>query len=155
MRHRLLAELKMTGPFAGLAHEAHLNIARTDAVLGHSVEEALRPHGITVTQFNVLRILRGAGEAGLCRSAIAERMIRPVPDVTRLIDRLEKARLVTRERTGEDRRFVTTRITPAGLALLRRLDSRVNALHEELLGHLGAERLRQLITLLEDARRRP
>jgi DNA-binding MarR family transcriptional regulator len=155
MRHRLLTELKMTGPFASLAHEAHLNLARTEAVLGHAVEEALRPHGITITQFNVLRILRGAGTEGLCRSAIGERMIRRVPDVTRLLDRLEEARLVTRERTGDDRRYVTTRITAAGLALLRKLDSRVNALHEDLLGHLGPERLRTLITLLEDARQRP
>jgi DNA-binding MarR family transcriptional regulator len=152
MRHTLRSELKMAGPFASLTHEAHLNIARTEAVLAHRVEEALRPHGITITQFNVLRILRGAGDTGLCRSAIAERMIRRVPDVTRLLDRLEEAKLVTRERTGNDRRYVTTRITPAGLALLRKLDSRVNALHDELLGHLGAERLRALITLLEDAR---
>jgi DNA-binding MarR family transcriptional regulator len=77
-----------------------------------------------------------------------------VPAVPRPLARLAEAKLVTRERTGADRRYVTTRLTPAGLALLRKLDNRVNALHDELLGHLGPERLRALITLLEDARQK-
>lgn len=148
----LQRELKMTRPFASLAQEAHLGIARTAAVLEHAVEEAFRAERITATQFNVLRILRGAGDAGLCRAEIAARMIRRVPDVTRLIDRLEEAGFVRRDREGHDRRYVTTRITPKGLALLEGLDARVNAMHEALLGHLGESRLRRLITLLDAVR---
>ena len=142
----------MTKPFASLAQEAHLNIARAAAELEHTMEEALKPHGITNTQFNVLRILRGAGTGGLCRAEIATRMIRRVPDVTRLLDRLEHARLIVRERTGSDRRYVTTRITPAGLALLERLESQVNALHERLLEHMSAAHLKQLVHLIGEMR---
>jgi len=146
-------ELKMTRPFASLAHEAHLSISRTAAILEHAVDEAFRSQQITATQFNVLRILRGAGDEGLCRAEIGARMIRRVPDVTRLIDRLEEAGLVVRDREGRDRRYVTTRITPKGLALLGGLDADVLATHERLLGHLGQARLRQLIGLLEDVRK--
>lgn len=145
-------ELKMSRPFASLAHEAHLSIARTAAVLEHAVDEAFRSKQITATQFNVLRILRGAGDEGLCRAEIGARMIRRVPDVTRLIDRLEEAGLVVRDREGRDRRYVTTRITAQGRALLAGLDADVQATHEQLLGHLGPARLRQLVTLLEEVR---
>lgn len=145
-------ELKMTRPFASLAHEAHLSIARTAAVLEHVVDESFRSRQITATQFNVLRILRGAGEQGLCRAEIGARMIRAVPDVTRLIDRLEDAGFVTRDRDGDDRRYVTTRITQKGRALLAELDADVLATHERLLGHLGQAKLRQLIGLLADVR---
>jgi DNA-binding MarR family transcriptional regulator len=155
MVRTLHSTLKMTRPFASLAQEAHLSLARTDAVLDHATEEAMKPFGITATQYNVLRILRGAGPDGLCRAEVAERMIRRVPDVTRLLDRLEHAGLIVRERAGDDRRYVTTRITEKGGALLDHMDRPMLDLHERLLGHLGPERLRQLITLLEDVRRDP
>lgn len=152
MPSALQLELKMTRPFASLAQEAHLGIARTAALLDHAVEELFRDERITPTQFNVLRILRGAGADGLCRAEIAERLIRRVPDVTRLIDRLEEGALVTREREGQDRRYVTTRITGEGLRLLDELDGRVNALHQQLLGHLGEGDLQRLIVLLDAVR---
>lgn len=145
-------ELKMTRPFESVAHEAHLSIARTAAVLEHAVDEVFRDQPITSTQFNVLRILRGAGDEGLCRAEIGERMIRRVPDVTRLLDRLEDAGFVARDREGRDRRYVTTRITPRGLALLDDLDPRVAALHERLLSHVTPEALQQLVTLLATVR---
>ncbi len=145
----------MTRPFGSLRQEVHLSISRTAAVLEHAFEEALKPFGITATQYNVLRILRGAGETGLCRNEVGERMVRRVPDVTRLLDRMEQAGFIVRERGGSDRRYVTTRITRQGLALLDRLDARVNEIHDRLLGHLSTPRLRQLVDLLGEVRERP
>jgi MarR family transcriptional regulator, organic hydroperoxide resistance regulator len=141
----LKSELKQRKPFRSLEHETHLSIQRTAAELEHEFETAMKPHGITATQYNVLRILRGAEPAGLCRNEIGSRMLRRVPDVTRLLDRLEDTRLIVRERGGDDRRFVTTRITPAGLKLLSDLDPVVDALHTARLGSLGEARLRSLI----------
>ena len=148
----LQAELKQRRPFKNLRQEAHLSVLRTAAVLEHAFEGALKPYGITSTQYNVLRILRGAGENGLCRHEVRDRMLRPVPDVTRLLDRLEEMDLITRERGGQDRRYVTTRITPAGLKLLAGLDSVVDAIHDELLGHLDETALRSVIDLLARVR---
>jgi DNA-binding MarR family transcriptional regulator len=144
----LKADLKQRRPFRSLAHEAHLSIQRTAAELEHEFETAMKPHGVTATQYNVLRILRGAEPAGLCRHEIGTRMLRRVPDVTRLLDRLEENRLIARERGGEDRRYVTTRITPAGLKLLATLDPVVDALHASRLGGLGDARLKLLIEAL-------
>jgi DNA-binding MarR family transcriptional regulator len=129
-----------------------LNIARTDAVLSYSIIEALKPFDITPTQYNVLRILRGAGHDGLCREDIRERLVAQVPDVTRLLDRLVQAGLVERARDKKDRRLVNTRITHAGLDLLKKLDAPVNAAHEKQLGHLTKTELRTLIELLAKAR---
>ncbi|HEX7239547.1 MAG TPA: MarR family transcriptional regulator [Longimicrobiaceae bacterium] len=148
MPTQLRDEIKQTRPFASLEQEAFLSVERTAAVLGHAFSEALKPHGITSTQYNVLRILRGAGEGGLCRSEIWERMVAQVPDVTRLLDRMEAAGLVERERSATDRRFVTTRITEEGLRILRELDGPVEALHQRLMSHLGADGLRTLVDLL-------
>ena len=116
--------------------------------------EALKPYGVTPTQYNALRILRGAGEHGLCRSEVRERLISQVPDVTRLLDRLEEMGLVERERDSDDRRMVNTRITREGLRLLARLDAPVEALHREQLGHLDERDLRTLIDLLARCRER-
>jgi DNA-binding MarR family transcriptional regulator len=151
----LRAELKQTRPFRSPRHEAALSVQRTAAVLEHEFETAIKPYGITATQYNVLRILRGAGASGLCRHEIGERMVRRVPDVTRLLDRLETMRLVVRTRGGDDRRYVTTRITAAGLGLLRDLDPVVDAIHERQLGHMTDRRLRTLIALLTVVRHRP
>ncbi|MHB1074356.1 MAG: MarR family winged helix-turn-helix transcriptional regulator [Gemmatimonadaceae bacterium] len=148
----LRAEIKQTRPFASLEEECYLNLERTTAVVGHAFAEAMKAHGITPTQYNVLRILRGAGEGGLCRHEIRDRLVAQVPDVTRLLDRMEDAGLVERARDSEDRRLVTTRITRAGLKLLRTLDAPVLAMHEQTLGHLSDGQLRQLIELLALAR---
>src|SRR5689334_10898772 len=118
MPSRLQAEIKQTKPFASLEHEAILGLLRTAAVVDHATDEALRPFGLTGTQFNVLRILRGAGSDGLCGREIGERMINRVPDVPRLLDRLEKAGFISRERNENDRRHVIARITTKGKDLL-------------------------------------
>ena len=148
----LKEEIRQNRPFHSLEQEAMLNIARTDAVLSYSIIEALKPFDITPTQYNVLRILRGAGHDGLCREDIRERLVAQVPDVTRLLDRLEQAGLVDRARDKKDRRLVNTRITHAGLDLLKKLDVPVNTAHERQLGHLTKTELRTLIELLAKAR---
>ena len=152
MVNRLRDEIKQTKPFASIHEEAFLNLARTAAVLNHSFAEAVKPHGITATQYNVLRILRGAGSAGLCRNEVRDRLVAQVPDVTRLLDRMEEAGLIERERETADRRMVTTRITAEGLRLLKALDEPVLALHRAQLGHLSRQQLADLIELLTIAR---
>lgn len=149
---RLQEELKQSKPFATLEQEALLSIERTAAILSHGVADALRRYGITPTQYNVLRILRGAGEQGLCRNEVRDRLVAQVPDVTRLLDRMEEMGLVDRERASDDRRMVFTRVTRKGLQLLARIDDPVTRLHERQLGHLGAAKLRALIRLLAEAR---
>jgi len=151
---KLTAEIKATAPFSSREEEVSLNILRTAALLEHAVAERLKPHGLTPTQYNVLRILRGAGPEGLCRSEVTERMLTPVPDATRLLDRLEEAGLVDRDRDPDDRRFVTARITRSGLEKLAELDEPVQRMHEELLGHIPEEDLGRLTELLERSRGR-
>jgi DNA-binding MarR family transcriptional regulator len=152
MPRDLRHEIKQTKPFASAEAEAHLNVERTAAVLGHAVGEGLKPYGITLTQYNVLRILRGAGPEGLCRNEIRDRLVSQVPDVTRLLDRLEASGLIERERSRADRRLVATRITASGLSLLEQLDAPVLAMHHKLLGHMSAEQLATLSELLALAR---
>lgn len=148
MSPSLRDEIKQTRPFASLEQEAYLSLGRTWAVLEHALAEALKPHEITPTQYNVLRILRGAGENGLCRSEVMERMIARVPDATRLLDRMEAVGLIARERSREDRRFVTTRITDEGLRLLAELDERIVELHRQQFAALDEQAQRALIELL-------
>jgi DNA-binding MarR family transcriptional regulator len=152
MTVKLRDEIKQTRPFTGPQEEAYLSVERTAAVLGHALAEALKADAITPTQYNVLRILRGAGEAGLCRNEIRDRLIAQVPDVTRLLDRMESAGLVERERGVQDRRFVTTRISAEGVRLLAKLDEPVRELHSHLLRQLSAAELKTLIRLLAKAR---
>ena len=154
MSTRLQEEIKQTKPFASLEQEALLSIERTAALLGHGIAEALKPHGVTPTQYNVLRILRGAGPGGLCRYEVGERLVTPVPDVTRLLDRLEQMGLVARARGAADRRHIMSRITPRGLRLLRQLDEPIVEIHRQQLGHLVTASLRRLIDLLAAARER-
>ncbi|HKC55336.1 MAG TPA: MarR family transcriptional regulator [Vicinamibacterales bacterium] len=155
MASALQTELKQRKPFKSLKEEAHLSIQRTAALLEHAFESALKPQRITATQYNVLRILRGSEPDGLCRNEIGVRLVRQVPDVTRLLDRLEEAKLIARTRGGEDRRFVLTRITRAGLKLLAQVEQRIDDIHDEQLGHLDESQLRKLISLLEVVRARP
>lgn len=116
--------------------------------------QLLKVEDLSPAQYNVLRILRGAPE-GLTCGEIGNRLVTRDPDITRLLDRLEKRGLIARQRGGEDRRVVLTRIEQDGLELLARLDEPVRALHRGLLGHLGAERLRTLAELLEACRSEP
>ena len=152
MASSLRDEIRQQKPFDSLEQEALLSIERTAAVLMHGFADSLKAYDITPTQYNVLRILRGAGQAGLSRNEIRDRLVSPVPDVTRLIDRMEESGLVERERAESDRRQVTTRITRDGLALLKRLDAPVTEAHARQLGHLTDAQLRTLIALLTAAR---
>jgi DNA-binding MarR family transcriptional regulator len=145
-------EIKQTRPFACREQEAHISLGRTWAALDHAFSDALKPYGITPTQYNVLRILRGAGEKGLCRGEVMERMITKVPDATRLLDRMEAAGLIGRCRDAEDRRFVTTTISEAGLRLLQDLDEPVLVLHRQHFGALDERELQVLIDLLDRVR---
>jgi DNA-binding MarR family transcriptional regulator len=148
MATRLRDEIRQTKPFASPQQEAFLSLGRTWAVLEHALSETLKPHAITPTQYNVLRILRGAGEKGLCRAEVMQRMITKVPDATRLLDRMAAAGLIERERDTADRRFVTTRITEEGLRLLAALDEPVQALHRQHFAALDETELDSLNELL-------
>ena len=150
----LAREIKKAKPFDVPEQEAFLNLARTfDVLAGEMAVSVFKPAGLTPAQYNVLRILRGAGGALAC-GEIGGRMIAREPDMTRLIDRLEARRLVSRARDAGDRRVVSVRITPAGLKALAALDPKVVAAHREQLGHMTRKELAQLIALLEKARTR-
>src|SRR3954453_12582333 len=117
-----------------------------------ALDELLKPHAMSSTQYNVLRILRGAEPSGLCRNELRDRMLTRMPDMTRLLDRMEEAGLVSRSREGEDRRMVLTRITKQGRKLVDELDAPVAKLHRSKLGHLTEQQLRLLSDLLTLAR---
>jgi DNA-binding MarR family transcriptional regulator len=128
-----------------------ISLQKTADSLGLEAEQLLKPHGLTGTQYNVLRILRGAEPDG---SSIGERMISHDPDMTRLLDRMEKRGLISRQRQTDDRRVIKTRITPAGLTVLKSLDQPVRELHKRQFHHLPAARLKTLAQLLEEVRAR-
>ena len=130
---------------------AFLDLIRTTDILSRGLVKVLKTEDLSPTQYNVLRILRGALE-GLPCGEIADRMITRDPDITRLLDRLEKRALISRCRETKDRRMVMTRITPEGLKVLVRLDEPVETAHRKQLGHLGQGRLRVLRDLLQSAR---
>jgi len=130
---------------------AFLELLRTTDMLSRGLVQVLKTENLSSTQYNVLRILRGAPE-GLPCGEVANRMITRDPDVTRLLDRLEKRGLISRCRETEDRRTVRTRIAPPGLKLLARLDEPVQTAHRKQLGHLGKDRLRSLAELLRVCR---
>ena len=139
-------------PSTSLHQEAFVSLARTEAVLHDGLDRVLGPHGLSLTQYNVLRILRGAGEKGLCRNEIGQRLITRMPDVTRVLDRMEAAGLVSRVRSIEDRRLVNTTLTRKGRALVDDLDAEVDCVHRDQLGHLTNADLRGLVDLLGRAR---
>lgn len=147
------AEIKQVKPFGSLEEEAFVALMRTADQLAGRAAEMLKGHGLSPTQYNALRILRGAGDEGLACSEIAERMINRDPDITRLVDRLERRGLVVRSREQKDRRVITTRITTKGLEAVNALDLPIEKFNRQLLGHLGEKRLRSLIQLLEAARK--
>ncbi len=136
-----------------LEEAAFLDMWRTADLLSAGPARAIKAEHLSLTQYNVLRILRGAPEGLVC-GEIAKRMITRDPDITRLLDRLEKRGLIARRREPADHRRVVTRITSAGLRLLARLDRPVREAHQRQLGHLGPGRLRKLAQLLRLARAR-
>jgi len=154
MRTRLRDEIKQQRPFESLEQEALLNVLRTADALMQEIGAVLKPFKLSHSQYNVLRILRGASPDGLACQEISERMISRDPDITRLLDRLEARGLVTRTRDQEDRRVVTARITLEGLRLLEALDELIAEVDRYALQHLGEQQLRTLIQLLELARER-
>jgi DNA-binding MarR family transcriptional regulator len=134
--------------------ESHIFVAllKTADTVGQEAEQLFRSQGLTGAQYNVLRILRGAGPDGLPCRGIGDLMISHDPDMTRLLDRMEKRRLITRARQADDRRVVRTRITHEGLEILKILDQPVRELHKRQFRHLTAARLKTLAQLLEEAR---
>jgi DNA-binding MarR family transcriptional regulator len=145
MPSTLQAELRQTRPFATRAAEAMVSIFRTAAVLDHQLSDVLKPFGLTPTQHNVLRILRGAGPQGLCGREIAERMVAPVPDVPRMLDRLAALRLIGRQRDTEDLRHVTVTITAKGLEVLDTVRPAVDAMERSRFSRLSERTLMSLI----------
>lgn len=148
----LRTELRQRRPFQSAAHEAFLNVLRTAAVLSDELEQVLKPEGMSLAQYNVLRILRGAEPHGLCRNDVRDRMLTRMPDMTRLLDRMENAGLVVRARSESDRRLVTTRITGRAMQLLERVEGAVTEEHQRRFGRLSKADLRTLIGLLERVR---
>ena len=152
MSPRLKDEIKQGKPFESLEAEVILNLMRTSDAIARGIEDILKLAGLSGTQYNVLRILRGAGEQGLCCREAAERMITRDPDITRLVDRLERRNLLTRSRDSRDRRVITIRITLAGQKILKDLDGPMEEFHRNRLSHLKKDDLRELLELLEAAR---
>jgi DNA-binding MarR family transcriptional regulator len=146
------AELKQTKPFSSLAEEAFIALMRTADQLQWRGAELMKQFDVSPTQFNALRILRGAGPMGLPCSEISERMINRDSDITRLLDRLEKRGLAERCRETRDRRVIMARITGGGLDLLKKMDKPVEEFHRKLLGQMGEKQLHALLRLLEQAR---
>ena len=148
MSPTLQLDLKQKKPFRSLQQEAYLSIERTSTSLTDAMEDLMKARGISATQYNVLRILRGSGAEGLCRNELRDRMLTRMPDMTRLLDRMEGAGLVVRAREGDDRRMVMTRITEKGRRLLDELDAPVMALHRKQMAGLTDAQLRSLSDLL-------
>jgi len=150
----LRLEIAQTPPFSSVEEEALLNVMRTSDCLHRAFHLKTRDWGVTSTQYNVLRILRGAQPQGLTCSAIGARMISSEPDITRLLSRLKSLKFVRQQRDRHDRRVVWTRISEAGLELLSAMDPVIDQLTVDLLGHLQRAELTELIRLLELARSR-
>jgi DNA-binding MarR family transcriptional regulator len=145
--------LKANKQPASIEEQIFVAVLRTADFLGQQAEQLLKSHGLTGTQYNVLRILRGAEPVGLpCRS-VSERMISHDPDMTRLLDRMEKRGFISRERQKDDRRVVKARITPQGLEILKKLDQPVREKHKEQFQHMSAAKLRQLAELLGECQK--
>jgi DNA-binding MarR family transcriptional regulator len=152
MPQKRKAVRKVRAPQTQLEGLVFVSLLRTADALARGAEALLKPTGLSATQYNVLRILRGAGPEGLACREVGYRMISRDPDITRLMDRMESRGLIARARGEEDRRVVKTRITAEGLRILGELDAPVQELHRRQLHHLPAKELRQLSLLLERAR---
>ena len=150
----LKMEIMQERPFASLEEEALLNLLRTSDCLNRAFHVKTRDWGVTSTQYNVLRILRGTQPSGMPCAAIGSRMITAEPDITRLLARLKVLKLIRQQRDRQDRRLLWTQISETGLALLEEMDPVILRLPGELLGHLEKAELAELIRLLELARRR-
>ena len=149
----LNSEIAQSTPFSSQEEEAILNLIRTSDCLQHAFQQRIRGFGLTSTQYNVLRILRGAQPDGLTCAAIGARMIAMEPDITRLLARLKRLKLIRQHRDRHDRRVVWTQISDAGLDLLHAMDPVIQRIPVELLGHISGAALAEMTRLLELARR--
>ena len=147
MSPSLQAEIRQNKPFASLREEMAVNLRRSAAAWEATFDRMLEAHGITTTQYNVLRILRGAPD-GLCRQEVRDRLVNRMPDATRLLDRMEDAGLITRKRSETDRRMVNTMLTDRGRQLVDVLDAPTTEIHQQKLGHLTDDQARTLNELL-------
>ena len=134
----------------GLEDQLFVAILKTADALSAQAEQLIKTSGLTGAQYNVLRILRGAGPGGLPCNGICERMISRDPDMTRMLDRMETRQWITRERQTEDRRVVKARITDEGLKLLKKLDAPVHELHKNQFAHLSSTRQKTLLELITE-----
>jgi DNA-binding MarR family transcriptional regulator len=150
----LREEIQQTKPFESLEQEAVLNILRTADQLHRSSQQMLKEHDLTGSQYNVLRILRGAGPDGLRSSEIGNRMVSHDPDITRLLDRLDRSKLIKRRRCEQDRRVIYASITSVGLELLKELDPLIKRQGKMQMGHMSRQSLEELVHLLEEVRGR-
>ena len=148
MASTLKDEIKQSKPFASLESEVLLSLMRTADALSRKADHILKLAGLSQTQYNLLRILRGAGEQGLCCREVAERMITRDPDITRLVDRLERNGLLSRSRDSRDRRVIRVRITDAGKKTLKDLDWPVEEFNRNQLSHMEKGDLCKLLELL-------
>lgn len=148
----LQKEIRQRRPFQSVAHEAVLALMRTTDLVRREMAAHVAPHGITLQQFNVLRILRGAGSEGVPTLEVSERMIEQAPGVTRLMDRLEAKDLIRRERCQQDRRQHLCWITPKGLALLERIDKTSMRAPDDALRGLQPRDRAAFIRMLDDIR---
>jgi len=149
---KLQSEIRQSQPFGSLEEEALQALARANDQIQRHFDEFFKRYDLTGTQYNALRILRGAGETGLPCSEIGQRMITRDPDITRLLARLEQRGLCTRVREEKDRRVILGRIAPSGLKLLREIDQPVQDLGRRLVSQMGETRLRSLIRILDQIR---
>ena len=148
----LKEKIKKKDPFDLPEQEAYLNLLYTQDKLSEEFSELFKAHGLTQPQYNVLRILRGVGGKGLSTMAILDPMIIRIPDITRLIDRLERGSHIKRTMSKKDRRVIFVKITAKGLDLLSKLDKPVLGLHKDQLGHLTRGELAELNRLLQKSR---
>jgi DNA-binding MarR family transcriptional regulator len=149
----LKLEIEQKAPFSSVEEEVFLNLLRTSDCLRRAFHLHTSAWSVTPTQYNVLRILRGAQPRGLPCAAIGSRMITAEPDITRLLGRLKGLKLIRQRRDRRDRRVVWTQISAAGLELLRAMDPVIHRIPGELLGHMKGAELREMIRLLELARK--
>ncbi|MFL6464094.1 MAG: MarR family winged helix-turn-helix transcriptional regulator [Bryobacteraceae bacterium] len=149
---KLQQEIKQTKPFRSLQQEAALALLKTADLVRRHVAKVIGPHNLSLEQYNVLRILRGAGDAGMATLEVSSRMIEQTPAITRLLDKLETKKLVRRERCPEDRRQILCRITNAGLHLLAGLDDQEESANQEVFTRLSAAEVKSLIAHLDRMR---
>ncbi len=149
----LASAIRQTQPFTSVGQEVYLSVLFTASLLSHCMDVFLKQYGITQAQYNVLRILRGAGPAGLGRNEIGERLVNAMPDVSRLLDRMESVGWISRARNRQDRRQVAASITTAGRKILKIIEKPINELHQAQIKGIAPANLKQLIKTMSELRK--